>query len=259
MAAPGIRLTAVDGPTALVEFAGARLLTDPTFDPGGTEYRTPVYVLRKTTGPAIGPDGIGDVDAVLLSHYHHFDNLDREGRRFLDRASVVVTTTAGAERLGGGAVGLDAWQSADIKAADGRIVRVTATPARHGPADGDRGPVIGFLLADAGAQAPAAYISGDSVWYDGVAEVARRFTPGVAVLFAGAARVPAVGPSHLTFTAAEMVVAARAFAQALIVPLHVEGWEHFSEGRADIERAFEAAGLSSRLRWPEPGRTIDLA
>ena len=42
----------------------------------------------------------------------------------------------------------------------------------------------------------AVYISGDTVWYDGVAEIKNRFKIGCAVLFLGAARVPEVGPWH---------------------------------------------------------------
>jgi len=59
-------------------------------------------------------------------------------------------------------------------------------------------------------------------------------------------------------TADDGVHAANAFPDALIVPLHFEGWQHFSESRADVERAFAAAGVSDRLRWPEPGRAIEL-
>lgn len=51
-----------------------------------------------------------------------------------------------------------------------------------------------------------------------------------------------VGPFHLTMTAEEAVKAARVFADAQIVPIHYEGWAHFSEGRKEIERAFESAG-----------------
>jgi L-ascorbate metabolism protein UlaG (beta-lactamase superfamily) len=104
----------------------------------------------------------------------------------------------------------------------------------------------------------AVYVSGDTVWYEGVAEVARRFAVRTAVLFLGAARVAAVGPWALTMTAEEAVEAARAFAGAAIVPLHFEGWEHFSESRADVDAAFRQAGLSERLRWPEPGEAIEL-
>jgi len=74
----------------------------------------------------------------------------------------------------------------------------------------------------------------------------------------GAARVKAAGDWPLTFTAEGAVTAARAFAGATIVPLHFEGWAHFSESRAQIEAAFAAAGLAGRLRWPPPGVPIEI-
>ena len=97
------------------------------------------------------------------------------------------------------------------------------------------------------------------MWYEGVAEVSRRFTVHIAMLFMGAARVPEVGPEHLTFTASEAVEAAHAFPEAVIVPLHYEGWAHFSESRREVEEAFTKAGLSDRLRWLEPGRALVFA
>jgi L-ascorbate metabolism protein UlaG (beta-lactamase superfamily) len=257
MSGAALTITPIGGPTALLELGGLRLLTDPTFDPAGTDYPTPVYTLRKTSGPALQPSAIGRVDAVLLSHDHHLDNLDRSGREMLASVPVVLTTTAGAERLGGCAVGLAAWQSVDLTATDGRTLRVTGTPARHGPADGDRGPVTGFVLAQGAGGGGVVYVSGDTVWYEGVAKVARRFSVRVAVLFMGAARVHEVGPANLTFTAAEAVEAARAFADATVVPLHYEGWAHFSESRHDIEAAFQRAGLQTRLRIAAPGNRVE--
>src|SRR6476646_5161477 len=200
-----LRATYIGGPTALLEVAGLRLLTDPTFDPAGTEYRTPVYTLRKTDDPAIAPDALGAIDAVLLSHDHHFDNLDHAGRSLLPGARQVLTTPAGAERLGGNAVGLATWEHVDLPAPGEQTVRITSTPARHGPADGDRGPVTGFLLTDArdvqAPTTPAIYVSGDTVWYEGLRPIAERADVKVAFLFLGAARVREVGPAHLTFAA----------------------------------------------------------
>lgn len=253
-----LRVTYIGGPTALLEMGGVRLLTDPTFDPAGSEYRTSAYTLRKTQGPALDAGAVGYVDAVLLSHDHHFDNLDGAGRAFLPRARQVLTTAAGAARLGAHSIGLGPGQTVELTAASGRALRVTGTPGRHGPEGGDRGPVIGFALAFADRPG-VVYVSGDTVWYDGVAEVARRLPIRVAVLFMGAARVAAVGPAHLTFSASDGIEFARAVPDVPIVPLHYEGWEHFSESRADIERAFAAAGLGHRLRWLEPGRATTLA
>ena len=133
---------------------------------------------------------------------------------------------------------------------------LTATPCRHGPAHADRGPVIGFVLTrPSGA---CVYVSGDSVWYEGMQEVADRFAPRTAVLFLGAATVEAVGPFPLTLTADGAVAAARAFRNAAIVPLHFEGWAHFTEGRGEVARAFDTAGLTGRLRWPIPGKAIPI-
>ena len=251
-----MRLSYVGGPTALLEWRGRRLLTDPTFDPAGTRYELPEYTLLKTTSPAIGAERLGRLDAVLLSHDHHFDNLDRAGRTVLPRARSVVTTREGAARLGS-ARGLDPWQHLDVDSPAGPL-QVTATPARHGPAGGDRGPVIGFVVSIEEGE-PVVYVSGDTVWFEGVAEVARRFDVRAAILNLGAAKDAAAGPEPLTFTAAEAVEVARAMPGATIVPLHFEGWAHFAESRAEIDEAFARAGLASRLRLPRPGEPVTVS
>lgn len=147
-------------------------------------------------------------------------------------------------------------ESVGLPAPEGRVLRVTATPAQHGPKDGDRGPVIGFVLQFKDGAENAVYVSGDTVWFEGVEEVIRRF-PSIrtAVLFLGAAHVPVI-PSHLTFTAEEGVKVARALPKATIVPLHFEGWKHFTESRDVITRTFAEDGLGDRLRWLEAGRAV---
>ena len=252
------RFTYIGGPTALIEVAGLRFLTDPTLDPAGTDYPTPVYTLHKTQSPALAAESLGKIDVVLLSHDHHFDNLDHAGRDALASAGIVLTTRGGAERLGGSAVGLVPWESKTLHSPDGRALTVTATPARHGPEHGDRGPVIGFVLQSTAAADPIIYFSGDTVWYDGVAEVGRRFDVDVAVLNVGAARVAVAGPYDLTFSADDAVTLARAWPRATIVPLHYEGWTHFTQGRSDVSAAFAAAGLGDRIHWPTAGQPTTL-
>ena len=79
-----VRLTHIGGPTVLIEFAGWRLLTDPTFDPPGRNYRFGWGTgSRKLAGPAIAARDLGPIDAVLFSHDQHDDNLDRAGRELL--------------------------------------------------------------------------------------------------------------------------------------------------------------------------------
>lgn len=252
-----LHVTYVGGPTMLLDFGGIRILTDPTFDPAGSEYVSGPVTLHKLSPPALQPDQLPSFDYVLLSHDHHSDNLDHAGHQSLQRAELVFTTPEGAQRLGGNAIGMDAWDSRDLRIAD-RTLRIVATPARHGPAGLERGAVTGFVLFFTDSPEQALYVSGDTVWYEGITEIARRFRIQTAVLHLGAAQVPEVGPFHLTMTSEEAVQAAKAFSDAIIVPTHFEGWAHFSEGKEDILRAFRAAGMEQRLLWPKAGEAIEV-
>src|SRR3954447_13926249 len=116
-----VRMTHIGGPTVLIEVAGWRLLTDPTFDAAGGSYRFGWGTgSRKLAGPAIAAADVGRLDAVLLTHDHHEDNLDAAGRALLPAAGVVVTTVPGAKRLGGAARGLANWAVTRLEA-DGRV------------------------------------------------------------------------------------------------------------------------------------------
>jgi L-ascorbate metabolism protein UlaG (beta-lactamase superfamily) len=244
-----LTITLIGGPTALIEIDGFRLLTDPTFDLPGT-YQLPHVKLEKLSGPALALDMIGEIDAVLLSHDQHADNLDESGKHFLPKARRVLTTEAGAKRLGGHAEGLAPWASTELSKG-GRSLTVTATPARHGPHGIEplAGDVIGFVVSSKDSR--PVYISGDTVWYDGVAEVARRFKAGVVLPFAGAAQTR--GPFHLTMDTNDTIETARAFGDAVIVPLHTDGWAHFRQNANDLRVSFEALGVGSRIRLLEPG------
>jgi L-ascorbate metabolism protein UlaG (beta-lactamase superfamily) len=247
-----ISITLIGGPTALIEIDGFRLLTDPTFD-APRAYQLPHVKLEKTVGPAIKPDKIGPVDAVLLSHDQHSDNLDESGRDFLKGVKRVLTTEAGAKRLGGQVEGLAPWAVTQLKDGDGNTLTVTATPARHGPAGIEplSGDVIGFVVTSSNKDTSPVYISGDTTWFDGVAEVARRFKCRVVLPFAGAAQTR--GPFHLTMDTNDTIETARAFPDAMIVPLHTEGWTHFRQSGEDLRKSFDALGFGPRLRLLEPG------
>jgi L-ascorbate metabolism protein UlaG (beta-lactamase superfamily) len=87
------------------------------------------------------------------------------------------------------------------------------------------GDVIGFLVRPRD-NAPI-YISGDTTCFDGVAEVAKRFKAGAVLPFAGAAQTS--GPCHLTMDTNDTIETARAFPDAVIVPVHTDGWAHFRQ------------------------------
>jgi L-ascorbate metabolism protein UlaG (beta-lactamase superfamily) len=245
-----LSITLIGGPTALIEIDGFRLLTDPTFDAPGS-YQLPHVKLEKLEGPAMSADAVGEIDAVLLSHDQHSDNLDHSGKAFLSKAKRVLTTEAGAKRLGAHAEGLAPWGVTELTKGGNKLT-ITATPARHGPAGIEplSGDVIGFVVESNKGSRPI-YVSGDTTRFDGVAEVAKRFNCGVVLPFAGAAQTR--GPFHLTMDTNDTIETARAFPDAVIVPVHTDGWAHFRQNAGDLRVSFDALGFGKRLRLLEPG------
>jgi L-ascorbate metabolism protein UlaG (beta-lactamase superfamily) len=257
MTASEITLTLVGGPTALFELDGLRLLTDPTFDPPG-RYQTATIRHEKTSGPALTIEEVGALDAVLLSHDQHFDNLDNSGRAMLPTVGVVYTTNAAAGRLGGTALGLAPFETRSLEGCSGKRLLVTATPARHGPVGIERisGDVIGFAL---GIERPGdlAYITGDTLWYEGTAEVARRFAPKLVILYTGSAEPR--GRFRMTMGSEDALEAAHAFPDAALVSVHNEGWIHLRETQDQLADAFATLGLADRLTRLERGKPIRFA
>jgi L-ascorbate metabolism protein UlaG (beta-lactamase superfamily) len=256
-----VAITHIGGPTALIEAAGRRILTDPTFDdPGGTYRFGWGTSSRKLAGPSIAAADIGPIDAILLTHEHHDDNLDAAGRALLPSAGVVVTTASGAERLGGGARGLVDWQTTVLEAPGQPPIEVIATPCRHGPPLSHPlvGDVVGFALRWDGQEDGVLWISGDTVLYHGVRQVAGRLAVDTAILHLGGVQFPVTGPLRYTMTARDAIELCGLLRPRTVIPIHYEGWAHFKEGREAIERAFAAAPGEFRdsVRWlPLAART----
>ncbi|CAN5127741.1 MBL fold metallo-hydrolase [soil metagenome] len=244
-------ITYIGGPTAILEYAGRRFITDPTFDAPATYAEPGTTTLVKTAGPGIPRDRVGPIDAVLLSHHSHKDNLDYEGLELIATGIPALSTRdAASDLFGGSVIGLDSWEEYVLGP-----VTITAVPALHGPPGSERqvGEVTGFVLEAEGE--PTVYVSGDNASLPLVEQIAGRFPAvEIAVLFAGAARVPRID-GNLTLTSADAARAAALLGARTVVGLHTEDWEHFSESRAQLEAAFaEQGGLVPTPR----GETVEL-
>ena len=256
------RITHISTATILLEIGSVRLLTDPVFDPPGGNYHFG-YGTRATklTAPSIKAESLGKIDAVLLSHDHHEDNLDRAGRAFLPLAEKVITTTVGARRLGNNAIGLKAWESITVQSDDDDSeVNITAVPARHGSLWSHIivGETSGFILEWSGQKHGALYISGDTVWFNGIHEIAHRFNIGTVILHIGKASFPITGPIRFTLNAREAVRIIRVLDPHMAIPVHYEGWNHFREPRKEAEKQFSAAELEETVQWLPLGIPVNI-
>jgi len=255
-----IQLTHIGTATLLMEIGSLRILTDPVFDPAGGQYAFGYGTSSvKLTEPAVSPESIGKIDAVLLSHDHHEDNLDHAGRALLPNTGKVITTRAGEKRLKGNAIGLGPWQSTTVTSDDVEV-KVTAVPARHGTMGSHLivGETTGFVLEWQGQKHGALYISGDTVWFNGLREIGERFKIGTAIVHIGGVQFPIMGPVRFTLNAREAIQIAHALNPQQVIPIHYEGWKHFKETGAAARKVFEAADIKEKIHWLPIGKSVDV-
>ena len=246
-------VTYLGGPTIILEINGLRLITDPTLDVKGSIYQLGNFQLEKTENPFV--EEIGEIDYVLLSHDQHPDNLDTKGKELLSHVKNSFTTKDGAERLKGRSIGMSPWQNETILTPDNTKIIITATPARHGPTGSENitGSVIGFLISVEGNENHQIYITGDTVFYEGVQEVALRSNPKYVFAFGGAVR--ANGLFHITMNENDLVETSFSFPHATIIPIHYEGWKHFTQNEKNYLDTFAMLGISNKLEVLKIGVT----
>ena len=255
-----VEITHIGTATAILSINGINMLTDPFFSPAGTRGLTrSASVLENTESPAMALHDLPVIDAVLLSHENHFDNLDELGRRLLDGRRV-FTTPDGAKNLAPRPAvhGLHPWESIETKIS-GKSFQITATPCVHFPGHECTGLVVTTPdFGETNGLPNAIYFSGDTVYIKELAEMRRKFHITIALLNIGAAFVtpePGADPLQITMCGKQAARLFRDIEADILVPMHFESWKHFTEGREALRSAFEAAGVLDYVRWLEPGVT----
>ncbi|MEW2291130.1 MBL fold metallo-hydrolase [Streptomyces sp. NPDC006743] len=242
--------------TVLLRYGGLTLLTDPNFLHRGERAHLGYGLTsERLTEPALEVTGLPPLDAVVLSHLHG-DHWDRRVRRHLARSVPVATTPHAVRRLRtwqgfDRAGGLRTWESATFRRG-GAQVRVTALPGRHSLHPVLRRllpPVMGSMMEFGPAGGPVRlrlYVSGDTLVYDGLDEVGRRFpTADLAVLHLGGTRLP--GGFVVTMDGAQGAELARRLGAPAVLPVHYDDYSVFRSPLEDFLTAVDRLGLHDRL------------
>ena len=69
------------------------------------------------------------------------------------------------------------------------------------------------------------------------------------------------GPLHYTMTATQAVELCGLIKPRVVVPIHYEGWEHFRQGRDEVEREFARApeDIQRSVQWLTLGAPAAIA
>jgi L-ascorbate metabolism protein UlaG (beta-lactamase superfamily) len=252
--------------TVLIRWGPFTVLTDPNFLHAGQRAHLGFgLTATRLKDPALDVTGLPPLDAVVLSHLHG-DHWDRLATRHLDHGLPVLTTPHAARRLQGihgfrRASGMQTWESQTILK-EGSTLRVTSLPGMHAP--GLIGtllpPVMGSLLEfgdTSGEVEQRIYLTGDTLMYDGVREIARR-CPDVhlAVVHLGGTRIP--GGMMVTMDGEQGVELLETVMPRRAVPVHYDDYDRFTSGLSDFTTRASERGLEDRVTVVERGQTVDL-
>ncbi|MCF6523972.1 MBL fold metallo-hydrolase [Streptomyces sp. JJ36] len=252
--------------TLLIRYGELTLLTDPNFlHRGQLAHLGYGLVSRRLTDPALDVADLphDDLDAVVLSHLHG-DHFDRVARRALDRSLPFVTTPHASRFLQGlygfhRAVGLRTWQSHTLLRGDA-LVRITALPGRHapGPARALLPPVMGSLLEfgdRTGTVRLVVYLTGDTLLYDGLREIARRHPDiHLAVLHLGGTTLP--GGMVVTMDAVQGAGLLDLLRPRRALPVHYDDYTVFRSPLSDFLTEADRRGLGTCVLRCTPGERV---
>ncbi len=264
-------LTFIGNATTLLQLGGCTILTDPSFLHAGDHVHVGYGLFAKRLlEPAMQPEDLPPLDAVLLSHLHG-DHWDPPAERALDRGLPIITTRHAAHALAKRGftrtLGLATWEVAALDKLGGGGVRITAAPAQHGTTKLVAAllpPTNGWVLeaADDTGRELRVYISGDTVLFDALRDIPARFPSGIdfAILHLGGTRIPSPKLGILvTLDARGGVEAVRMVNPRCVVPVHTDDWNLFSSSLDEFVAAMHAAGLGEKVRVVGRGEMIALS
>ena len=270
---PSAAQAAAAAPRASIEFLGTAttilrlgpftLLTDPNFQARGERaYLGYGLFSKRLTEPALQPEQLPPVDAVVLSHLHA-DHFDRVARMQLSHDLPVVTTPQAARRLGrwgfANPEALMPWQIWTLRRGEDRLT-VTACPGQHGPAVVDRllPQVMGSVIEwhRGGECQQRLYISGDTLCRPYLAEVAERFGDlDTMVVHLGGTRALGVLVTMDAEQGADLMDLVR---PRSTIPIHYDDYTVFRSPLAAFTAEVDRRGQGHRVRTIARGQTLAL-
>lgn len=255
----------IRGATVIVTFAGKRFLIDPFFADKGTTPPVP-SPYNNSHNPLVelpvAVDKLVAVDAVIVTHMHHFDHFDEAARDAIPKDKPMFTQNESeAEDMRQlGFKNVTALQDSGVSF-DG--VTLFRTDAAHGLGEAaDRNyKAFGFPADASGVvfkhpDEKVLYIAGDTVWYAGVADAIRTHQPEVIVLNAAQAAFPDETPILMGTDGLYEVV--KAAPDATVIASHMDAVNHARLDRNALRRFVKEKGIASKVLIPADGEELSL-
>ncbi|PWY95996.1 Metallo-hydrolase/oxidoreductase [Aspergillus sclerotioniger CBS 115572] len=275
--------------TTIIQWHGIRIMTDPNFLHAGDHVHLgPGVTSMRRKNPAVDLENLPPVDLVLLSHYHE-DHFDRHVEASLRRDLPIVTTphaklnlTAKGEDSFTKVTAVDVYNHAivDIKSDETSRqprLRVTGMPGKHIPMGkpleklndivGAIPPTNGWMLelgySDQSTEFQSGYriyISGDTLVFDELKEIPRRYGDqaiNLMLIHLGGTTVPSPAMLPLammvTMDAKQGVELMRLIRPQVTIPVHFDDYDVMASSLEDFQAQVKEAGLDEEVVYLERG------
>lgn len=251
--------------TAIIEFAGTKFLIDPFLSPKGSlpsvpskynDLNNPIIDL-----PCSIDEIIADIDAVIVTHMHHFDHFDNVAKEVLDK-NIPIYTQNEVEQRDMQALG---FTVVNVLLDDGVLfngISLYRTDAEHGDkihaqkfydAKNIPSDASGVVLVHPNEE--TLYLSGDTLWNASIEQTIQKFNPKTIVLNAGAAEFADDAPILM---GAEGIFNARKISlTANIIVVHLEAVNHARLTRKDVHQFINRHGITENIFIPNDGEMIN--
>lgn len=255
-----MRFQQIRGATSIITYGGGRFLIDPFFAEKGSHPPVP-SPYNTSPNPLVdlplAVEEIIAVDAVIVTHMHHFDHFDAAAQEALPKSMPMFTQSRQeAEDMRSlGFTHVTALTEDGVTFADVTLYRVDALHGDGVRADyyykkfGLPADASGVVFRAAGEK--TLYVAGDTLWYDGVKNTIEKYRPEVIVLNAANAQMFDGTPILMGPDGVEEV--AKAAPEAVLIATHMDAVNHARVTRADLKKFADENGLSQRLHIPEDG------
>lgn len=248
-----MQVTLLRHATFVVHYAGKSLLVDPMLDPAGTRPAIPNTANPQANPLVPLPEGweavVSSADAIIQTHLHS-DHFDETAKQVLDKGVPVFALPEQVPQI-------DANGFLDIRGVESTVrwegILLTRTGGQHG--SGEIGamlaPVSGWVLQ--APDEPVAYLAGDTIWCDEVADAITRFNPEIIMLNAGGASFLTGG--LIIMDSNDIAKVREAAPDAAIAVVHLSAINHCFETRDLLKANLEKLGVTG-IQIPEDGETL---
>ncbi len=255
----------IRGATSCITFSNKKFLLDPFLAPKGScppvpspynNFSNPLVELPLPVSEIIA------VDAVIVTHMHHFDHFDDHAANALPKAMpmFVQSEKEAGDMRSLGFANVTALTDTGVRFGDVTLYR---TDALHGD-----GVTAAYYYRKFGLPAEACgvvfrapgekvfYAAGDTLWYDGVRRAIEKFRPGIIALNAANAQMYDGTPILMGVDGVKEV--AQAAPDAVLIATHMDAVNHARVNRDDLKKFAAANGLEKRLSIPDDGEIVAL-